>query len=136
MVSLRLDTRAAWSPYYLANLPLRGFTAATLLGGCANRGKYIGCGFGHVGAIGHTIATEEPKFFWNWRFGLGAEFGVQAPINKSVGVRFSGNLVLFLDPTVVVGGTYAKPFKLWEGPPVLGGLVLTLVWRPELRVLR
>lgn len=134
--SFRLDARAAWSPYYVATLPLRGFTAAILLGGCANRARFFGCGIGHIGAIGHTIATEQPKFFWNWRVGLGAEFGMQVPVNKSVGVRFSGNLVLFLDPTEVVGGTYGRPRKLWEGPPILGGIDITLVWRPELRVLR
>ena len=134
--SVRLDARAAWSPQYETRRPIRGFTYAGLLGACATRTKFFGCGVMHVGAIGHSLETEKPEVVWKSRFGLGAIAGVQVPFHPSFLARIAGEVVLFSDETQVRIGSYAYPFVLWSGPPVLGGLSLTLVWRPEPRVLR
>lgn len=134
--SVRVDGRAAWSPQYVATPPLRGFTYAGLLGACANRTKYFGCFMAHVGAIGHSLETEKPQFVWKSRFGLGATAGVQVSFHPSFLARFAGEVVLFSDNTRVANGSYLRTVEVWSGPPVLGGVSLTLVWRPELRVLR
>lgn len=134
--SVRVDARVAWSPQYVSTPPLRGFTYAGLLGACATRMKYFGCLMAHVGAIGHSLETEKPEVIWKSRFGFGATAGVQVPFHPSFLARFAGEVMLFSDETQVRIGSYRNPIVVWSGPPVLGGLSLTLVWRPELRVLR
>jgi len=136
VLSIRFDGRAAWSPQYVTTRPLRGFTYAGLVGACANRTRYFGCGLAHLGVIGISLDTDKPYTWWNWRFGLGAAAGVQLPINRSFLARFALDVVFFSDNTRILGGSFVKPFLLWSGPPILGGLSFTLVWRPELRVLR
>ncbi|HRI65760.1 MAG TPA: hypothetical protein PK156_16050 [Polyangium sp.] len=134
--SIRLDARAAWSPQYVTTRPLRGFTYAGLLGACATRTRYFGCGQAHLGAIGISLDTDKPYTWWNWRFGLGATAGVQLPINRVFQARFALDVLFFSGDTRILSGSYDKPSVLWSGPPVLGGFSVTLVWRPELRVLR
>lgn len=134
--SVRVDTRVAWSPQYVGTPPLRGFTYAGLLGACATRTKYFGCFMAHVGTIGHSLETEKPNVVWKSRFGLGTTVGVQVPFHPTFMARIAGEIVLFSDETQVRVGSYRNPIVVWSGPPVLGGVSLTLVWRPELRVLR
>jgi hypothetical protein len=134
--SLRLDARAAWSPQYVTKRPMRGFTYAGLLGACATRTKYFACGMMHVGAIGHSLETEKPAVVWKSRFGFGATAGVEVPFHPSFLARFAAEVVLFSDRTQVLTGSYLFPIEVWSGPPALAGFSLTLVWHPELRVLR
>jgi len=134
--SIRLDSRVAWSPQYVATPPLRGFAYGGLLGACATRTKYFGCGMMHVGAIGHSLETEKPAVVWKSRFGFGVTAGVQVPFHPSFLARLAAEVVLFSDRTQVLTGSYLYPIKVWSGPPVLAGFNLTLVWRPEVRVLR
>jgi len=137
-VSFRLDGRIAWSPKYDTTWkPVRGITFGGSLSGCANRSIYFGCIAFHVAGIGHSLETQnDPERVWKSRFGAGPIVGVVVPFYRELSIRVSGELMILQDGAQVLRGSdpYAK--VAWSGPPVLGGLNLTMVWRPELRVLR
>lgn len=136
--SVRLDGRAAWSPKYDTTWkPVRGITFGGSLGVCANRSIYFGCFIVHVAGIGHSLETQnDPVRVWKSRFGLGPNFGVVIPFHRAFSVRIGGELLILNDETQLLAGSDLYPIEVWSGPRILGGINLTLVWRPELRVLR
>lgn len=136
-LSFPLDGRVAWSPQYEATRPVRGITFGGTLGACANRSIYFACIVGYVGGIGHSLETQNnPEIVWRVRFGGGPVVGVVLPFYREFSVRVGAELMILQDGTQVLAGSNSNPFVVWEGPPVLGGFSFTLVWRPELRVLR
>lgn len=136
-VSFRLDGRVVWSPQYEARRPVRGISFGGSLSGCANRAIYFGCIAVHVGGVGHSLETQNnPERVWNSRFGAGPVVGVVVPFYRELSVRVGGELMILQDGTRVLAGSYPYRNVVWSGPPVLGGFSLTLVWRPERRVLR
>lgn len=139
-VSFRLDGRMTWSPQYEARRPVRGLSFGGLLSGCANRSIYFGCIAFHVGGIGHSLETQnDPERVWKSRFGAGPIAGVVLPFYRELSVRVGGEVMFLQDGTRVFAGSYSYRNDrnlVWSGPPVLGGLNLTLVWRPKRTVLR
>ena len=136
-VSFRLDGRLVWSPQYEARRPVRGISFGGSLSGCANRSIYFGCIAVHVGGIGHSLETQNnPERVWNSRFGGGPIVGVVVPFYRELSVRVGGELMILQDGTRVLAGSNPYRNVVWSGPPFLGGFSLTLVWRPERRVLR
>lgn len=137
-LSFPLSGRVAWSPKYDTTWkPVRGITFGGSLGACANRSIYFACLVGHFTGIGHSLETQnDPVRVWKSRFGLGPVAGVVLPFHREFSVRIGAELIILSDGAQVLVGSDAYPIEVWSGPPILGGFSLTLVWRPELRVLR
>lgn len=133
IASLRLNARWAASPYRLNNWPISGWTIGVLPSLCANRSLYFICGQVHFGAIGHdtnTFSSPPPSSVWKIRGGIGASIGVEPQILGFWHLRIATDVLFFMDDTPVgTGGTALERVPLWKGPPVLGGLTLTAVWR-------
>ena len=124
---VRFDARWAEAQNDLEGRPIRGMTFGVLPAGCAFSGVFSACLLGHIGAIVHRIDSPVSISLWRHAVGLGASIGFDKPIGRHFGVRFAADFVILPDRVDVNSGTSGQ-HTIWSGPPVLGGLSLS-VWR-------
>lgn len=127
-VSVRLDARAAWSPFDIEGWPIRGVTVGVLPALCVTRSLFFGCFLGHLGGIGHetnTIRTP-PSSAWRFRGGVGTSAGIELHAWGPFRIRLTADVVILRDRTPLRSGTLNE---IWSGPSVMGGFSLATVWR-------
>ena len=127
-VSVRLDARAAWSPFDIEGWPIRGVTVGVLPALCVTRSLFFGCFLGHLGGIGHETNTIRmpPSSAWRFRGGAGASAGIELHAWGPFQVRFTADVVVLRDRTPLRSGSMEE---IWSGPSVMGGFSLAAVWR-------